>query len=161
VVHVSGNSGRLSVAGLACLKPGQPGRLFYRLRVHRRRKGERPSLSEADYAHLVAAAHRALNAPMIVIWDNLNTHRSRKMRRFTEAREDWLTVVQLPGYAPDLNAIEGAWSAMKSGLGNHTARTLDELESLVRCRLRQIQRQPELINALLRQTGLTFDPPPP
>jgi DDE superfamily endonuclease len=50
-----------------------------------------------------------------VIWDNLNTHRSPKMRAFTEAREDWLTVVQLPGDAPDLNAAEGAWSAMKSG----------------------------------------------
>jgi hypothetical protein len=43
----------------------------------------------------------------------------------------------------------GAWSAMKSGLGNHTARTLDELEAVVRGRLRQIQRQPDLINALL------------
>ena len=31
VVRVSGNAGRLSVAGLACLKPGRPGRLFYRL----------------------------------------------------------------------------------------------------------------------------------
>ena len=43
VVRVSGNSGRLSVAGMACLKPGRPGRFFYRLRVHRRRKGDRPS----------------------------------------------------------------------------------------------------------------------
>jgi putative transposase len=47
VVRVSGRTGRLSVAGLACLKPGRPGRFFYRLRVHRRRKGERQSLSEA------------------------------------------------------------------------------------------------------------------
>jgi hypothetical protein len=65
------------------------------------------------------SAHRALGAPVIVIWDNLNTHRSKKMREFTEAREDWLTVVHLPGYAP------------------------------------------YLINALLGQTGLTLDPPPP
>lgn len=40
----------------------------------------------------------------VVIWDGLNTHRSQKMRHFTDAREDWLTVVQLPGYAPDPNA---------------------------------------------------------
>ena len=82
------------------------------------------------------------------------------MRAFTEAREDWLTVVQLPAYAPDLNAVEGAWSAMKSSLGNHAAHNLDELEDIVRGRLRQIQRQPDLINALLGQTGLTLDPPP-
>jgi hypothetical protein len=146
---------------MACLKPGRPGRFFYRVHVHRRRKGDRASMSEADYAALVTAAHRALNAPMIVIWDNLNTHRSKKMRAFTEAREDWLTVVYLPGYAPDLNAVEGAWSVMKSGLGNHAAATLDQLEAIVRTRLRTIQRRPGLINALLGQTGLTLDPQPP
>ena len=161
VVRVSGNSGRLSVAGMACLKAGQPGRLFYRLHVHRRRKGERPSLGETDYAHLIAAAHRTLGAPLIVIWDNLNTHRSRKMRQFTEAHADWLTVVHLPGYAPDLNAVEGAWASMKSGLGNHAATTLDELEAIVRSRLRTIQRRPDLINALLGQTGLTLETQPP
>jgi hypothetical protein len=48
---------------------------------------------------------------------------------------------------------------MKGSLGNHAARTLDELEAIVRARLRQIQRRPELINALLGQTGLTLNPP--
>ena len=141
MVRVSGNAGRLSVAGMACMKPGRPGRFFYRLRVHRRRKGERASLSEDDYAALASAAHHALGAPVILVWDGLNTHRSRKMRTFTEAREDWLTVVQLPGCAPDLNAVEGAWPVMKSGLGNHAAATLSQLEDLVRSRLRAIQRR--------------------
>jgi hypothetical protein len=35
-----------------------------------------------------------------------------------------------------------------------------QLEALVRTRLRAIQRRPDLINALLGQTGLTLDPPP-
>ena len=56
---------------------------------------------------------------------------------------------------------EGAWSVMKSGLGNHAAATLDQLEAIVRTRLRTIQRRPDLINALLGQTGLTLDPQPP
>ena len=161
MVRVSGNSGRLSVAGMACLKAGEPGRFFFRLHVHRRRKGSRPSLGEADYAALIAAAHRSLNAPLIVVWDNLNTHRSKKMRQFTDARDEWLTIIHLPAYAPDLNAVEGAWSVMKSGLGNHAAATLDQLEAIVRSRLRTIQRRPDLINALLGQTGLTLDPQPP
>ena len=161
VARVSGNSGRLSVAGMACLKAGEPGRFFYRVHVHRRRKGSRPSLGEADYAALIAAAHRALGAPLIVVWDNLNTHRSMKMRAFTEAHPDWLTVVHLPGYAPDLNAVEGAWANMKSSLGNHAATTLGELEAMVRARLRKIQRRPDLINAFLGQTGLTLETQPP
>lgn len=40
--------------------------------------------------------------------------------------------MQLPGYAPGLTAIEGAWSVMKSGLRNHAARNLDELEAIAR-----------------------------
>jgi transposase len=160
-VRVSGNSGRLSAAGMACLKAGEPGRFFYRVHVHRRRKGSRPSLGEDDYAALIATAHRTLNAPLILIWDNLNTHRSKKMQAFTGRHADWLTVVHLPGYAPDLNAVEGAWSAMKASLGNHAATTLDQLEAMVRTRLRKIQRRHDLINALLSQTGLTLDPQPP
>jgi hypothetical protein len=85
---------------------------------------------------------------------------SHKMRAFTEAREDWLTAVRLPGYAPDLNAVEGAWAVMKSGLGNHAAATLGHLESLVRIQLRAIQRLARPHQRLLGQTGLTLDPPP-
>jgi hypothetical protein len=70
VVTVCGKgSGRVSVAGLVCLKPGSRGHLFYRVRIHRGRKGERRSMSEADYAGLIAAAHKELQAPVILIWD--------------------------------------------------------------------------------------------
>jgi hypothetical protein len=44
-------------------------RLFYRTRAHRGRKGERRSMSEADYAGLVTAAHQHLSAPLILIWE--------------------------------------------------------------------------------------------
>ena len=162
VVRVSGGaSARVSVAGLACLKAGNPGRFFYRMSLYRRRKGDRRSLSEADYADLIAAAHRTLKAPLIVVWDNLNTHRSAVMRQFTSAHPDWLTIVQLPSYAPDLNAVEGAWSVMKNGLGNLAVCTLDQLAATMRGRLRAIQHRPDLINAFLGQTGLAIEPEPP
>ena len=75
VVAVSGKgSGRVSVAGLVCLRPGARSRLFYRMRIHRGRKGERRSMSEADYAGLVTAAHQQLHAPVILIWDYVPRH---------------------------------------------------------------------------------------
>jgi hypothetical protein len=37
-------------------------RFFYRIRVRAGRKGERRSMSEADYAQLVTAAHNQLAA---------------------------------------------------------------------------------------------------
>lgn len=62
------------------MRAGQPGRFFYRMRGCRLRPGTRRAMSEADYAALITAAHRYLDAPVIVIWDNLSTHLSRKMR---------------------------------------------------------------------------------
>jgi DDE superfamily endonuclease len=162
VVTVSGKgSGRVSVAGLVCVKPGARGHLFYRVRVHRGRKGERRSMSEADYAGLIAAAHHQLQAPLIICWDNLNTHVSAVMREFTGAHPDWLTVVQLPAYAPELNPVEGVWANMKNGLGNLAARNVDQLAKIVRNRLKRIQYRPALINGFLAQTGLTLEPEPP
>jgi hypothetical protein len=107
VVRVSGKgSGRVSVAGLVCLKAGARDHLFYRVRVHRGRKGERRSMSEEDYADLITAAHQELQAPVILIWDRLNTHISAAMRAFISSHPGWLTEVRLPAYAPELNAAE-------------------------------------------------------
>jgi putative transposase len=162
VAVVSGKgTGRVSVAGLACCRPGARARLFYRTRVHRGRKGERRSMSEADYAGLVTAAHQQLSAPLILIWDNLNTHISAAMRAFIEAHPDWLTEVRLPAYAPDLNAVEGAWANMKNGLGNLAAADVDELTAIIKNRLKRIQYRPALIDGFLAQTGLTLEPEPP
>ena len=154
-------SGRVSVAGLVCLKPGARGHLFYRIRIHRGRKGERRSMSEADYAELVTAAHHQLHAPVILVWDNLNTHVSAVMRALTGARRDWLTVIQLPAYAPDLNPAEGVWANMKNGLGNLAASNVDLLAAIAKNRLKRIQYRPALINGFLAQTGLALEPEPP
>jgi putative transposase len=135
--------------------------LFYRVRVHRGRKGERRSMSEADYAGLITAAHQQLHAPVILIWDNLNTHLSAVMRTFTGAHPGWLTVIQLPAYAPDLNPAEGVWANMKNGLGNLAAPTVSDLAAIVKNRLKSIQYRPALIEGFLAQTGLTLEPDPP
>ena len=162
MVSVSGKgSGRVSAAGLVCLKPGARDRLFYRVRVHRGRKGERRPMSEAGYAGLITAAHQQLHAPVILIWDNLNTHISATMRTFISSHPDWLTGVRLPACAPDLNPAEGAWANMKNGLGNLTAANVDQLTAIIKNRLKRIQYRPALIDGFPAQTGLTLEPQPP
>ena len=97
---------------------------------------------EEDYAALIAAAHAQLRAPIILIWDNLNVHRSAAMRRFCDARAAWLTVVQLPAYACELNATEGVWAHLKRSLANLTKHNILELTALVKTRLRWMQYRP-------------------
>jgi DDE superfamily endonuclease len=159
VVAVSGKgSGRVSIAGLVCVRPGRRSRLIYRTRVHRGRKGERRSFAEADYAALLDAAHQQLGGPIVVIWDNLNTHRSAAMRELIATR-DWLHVIRLPAYAPDLNPVEQVWSQVKRGLGNLLVWGVDELVAVVKNRLKRIQYRPALLDAFLAHTGLDLEPP--
>jgi transposase len=151
-VTVSGKgSGRLSVAGLVCVRPGQRGRLICRTLSHRGRKGERRSFAETDYATLLDAAHQQLGGPIVLIWDNLNTPVSAAMRKLIAAR-DWLHVFRLPAYTPDLNPVEHVWSHVKRGLGNLIVHGVDQLVAVVKNRLKRIQYRPELINAFLAHT---------
>ena len=163
VVAVSGKgSGRVSAAGMTCFQPGARSRFFYRIRVHTGRKGERRSMSEADYASLITAAHNQLHAPLILVWDNLNTHRSATMRAFVQAHRDWLTVARLPADAPELNPVESAWSNMKNSLGNlGSCSTVRQLAAIMKNRLKRMQYRPALIDGFLAQTGLSTQPEPP
>jgi putative transposase len=160
-IAVSGKgSGRISIAGLVCVKPGQRSRLIYRIRLHRGRKGERRSFAETDYAALLDAAHQQLGAPIVLVWDNLNTHISAAMRALIATR-DWLHVIRLPAYAPDLNPTEHVWSHLKRSLGNLAVHGIDHLATIVKNRLKRIQYRPELTDAFFTHTGLTLDLEPP
>jgi hypothetical protein len=101
-----GGSGSVSVAGLACYRPGHRTRLIWRLHRYRGRKGERKAFTWTEYRDLLVAAHHQLPGGMIVlVWDNLNVHLKTELRAFTAA-QPWLRVFQLPSCAPDLNPVE-------------------------------------------------------
>jgi putative transposase len=90
-------------------------RLIYRLRRHRKCRGKgRNSFAWSDYRDLVVRAHIQLKAPIVLVWDNLTTHRAAGMREYA-VEHDGLTIVQLPSYAPDLNPVEGIWSLLRRG----------------------------------------------
>ncbi|MEV0151933.1 MULTISPECIES: transposase [unclassified Nonomuraea] len=156
VVTVSGSgSGTVMIAGLIATKPGHVPRLIYRIRLRRGRKGERKSFSETDYAGLLDAAHQQLGGPIVLVWDNLNTHLSARMRELVERRA-WLTVIQLPFYAPELNPVEAVWAHLKR---SRAKKTLNELARLIKTRLKEVQYRPELISGFIAKTGLDLKPP--
>ncbi len=68
----------------------------------------------------------------------------------------------MPSYAPDLNPVEGAWSAMKSSLGNlGSCGTRTGWPRSSKNRLKRIQYRPALIDGFLAQTRLSLEPEPP
>ncbi|GGU41273.1 hypothetical protein GCM10010289_72720 [Streptomyces violascens] len=159
VVRVRGRSWRrYSIAAMCCYRPGETSRLIYRPRQHRRHKGagRRDTFTWTDYRDLAVRAHIQLGAPIVLIWDNLNTHRAAGIREYA-AHHDWLTIVQLPSYAPDLNPVEGIWSMLRRGPLANVAFTDDEhLDRTLRRNLRHIQNRPDLIDGCLAGTGLTL-----
>jgi hypothetical protein len=157
VVRVTAaNSPRLSVAALVAVKPGHRPRLIYR--THRgRRGGRRKGLTEADYAALFDAAHRQLGGPIVLVWDNLNTHVSAVMAELVAARP-WLTVYRLPPYAHELNPVEPVWAHLKRSLANLTKHNIAELTVLVKTRLKRMQHRPGLLDGFLTSTGLDLSP---
>jgi DDE superfamily endonuclease len=101
-----GGGGRVSIAGVACYRPGDRPHLYYQLHVYRRRKGEAKGFTWSDYRDLITAAHHHLSAPMVWVWDNLNIHLAPELAEFARENKAWLRVYQLPAYTPELNPAE-------------------------------------------------------
>ncbi|WP_443044167.1 IS630 family transposase [Streptomyces sp. NBC_00353] len=161
VIRVRGRSRRrTSVAALCCYKPGEASRLIYRPHDHLLLKGARKSFSWKDYRDLLVRAHIQLGGPIVVVWDNLNTHLTAGLKRY-EAEHDWLTTIRLPPYAPDLNPVEGIWSLLRRAMANTAFDTPDDLDRILRRELRRTQLRPHLINGCLTATGLPITQPNP
>ncbi|WP_432990967.1 transposase [Dactylosporangium sp. CA-233914] len=78
------------------------------------------------------------------------------MRQLIAAR-DWLHVIRLPAYAPDLNPTEAVWSHLKRSIGNLAVRGVDHLQAIVKNRLKRVQYRTDLLDGFLAHTGLDLD----
>ncbi|WP_396230815.1 transposase, partial [Frankia sp. EI5c] len=92
---------------MVCYRPGWRPRLLYRARIWRGRPGERKGIGWEDCRDLLAAAHAQLpGGRLILVWDGVNIHRQAEMAAFLQEHADWVSVVALPAYAPELNPAE-------------------------------------------------------
>lgn len=73
---------------------------------------------EAYVEHFLAPA---LGEGQMVVMDNLQVHKSKRVRELIEERG--ASVLLLPSYSPDLNPIEEAFSKIKGFLRRVEART--------------------------------------
>jgi hypothetical protein len=143
---------------MVAVRPGSRTRLCHRLISHPAGKGKRRSMGERDFIGLIDGAHQLLKAPIVLVWDRLNTHVSTRMQQLIDQRE-WLTVFLLPAYSPDLNPVEWVWAHVKRSLANLAVMALDRLEALVRNRLKRLQYRPEILDGFITGTGLALDIP--
>jgi transposase len=139
---------RLSIAGALAYEPdGSDAHLVFQLRPGAY-NDERLIGFLTELSHLE-------QRPVVVIWDGLPSHRSRRMRDWIAGQGHWLTVEQLPGYAHELNPTEQVWDSVKSKeLANFCADTIAEVAETAELGLDRIGSDASLCFAFLRHTGL-------
>ncbi|MFE5191948.1 transposase [Streptomyces sp. NPDC056628] len=138
-------------------RPDRLRQLIYRPKRHLdHKRGGRRSFTWTDYRDLLITAHHQLGAPIVLVWDNLNVHKGRRLREFIDTH-DWITRYILPAYAPALNPVEGIWSLLRRSSQTNTAfADPDHLIRTLRHGLRQIQYRSNLINGCPTETDLTL-----
>ncbi|GAA2693200.1 hypothetical protein GCM10009864_79920 [Streptomyces lunalinharesii] len=129
-----------------------------RLISHPAGKGKRRSRGERDFIALIDGAHQLAKAPIVLVWDRLNTHVSHAMRELIDRREG-LTVFLLSAYSPNPNPVEWVWVHGKRSLANLDVVALDRLETLVRNRLKRLRYRPGTLDGFIAGTGLALDIP--
>jgi DDE superfamily endonuclease len=92
-----------------------------------------------------------------LLWDGLPAHRSRAMGAWLRRQRSWLVVEPLPGYAPDLNPVEGLWASLKGvELANLAGDTLEEVTAAAERGIQRIRSTPHLAFSFLRYCGLSL-----
>ncbi len=134
IVRVTGKRG--GVMAMSAISPS--GRMCFKLQ-----KGKINSDVMIRFLLQIGSSHKARKIG--VIMDQAPCHISRKVKEFSENSKQ-IKVFYIPPYSPDLNPDEKVWRHLKHvSLKNHQAQDKKQLNRLVLGALRQMQKNPKLI----------------
>ena len=139
---------RLSLAGALAYEPdGSDAHLFFELRPG--------AYNDETLIEFLSEFDETEHRRVLLIWDGLPSHRSRRMSNWIGSQRHWLSVEPLPGYAPDINPIEHVWGNLKSTeLANLCSDTIGEVADIAEDGLDRIGSDAALCMAFLRHSGL-------
>ena len=113
------------------------------------------SVKSPQVVDFLTALARHIHQPMILVWDRLAAHRSRRVRDHIAAPKGHIHVEYLPAYAPELNPVEYIWAHWKQHeLPNLCPRDYWQLSQAARRTLKRMRRRPRLITAFWQQASL-------
>jgi hypothetical protein len=98
---------------------------------------------------------------VVLIWDGLSAHWSHKMRAHLATQRHWLSVEQLPAYAPELNPVEYLWANLKGGeLTNYAGDTIAQVADQAQHGIQRVCDSDSLVVGFLAHTGLSLNDEP-
>lgn len=117
----------------------------------------RRGLKIATFIKFLQRLIRSTDTKVFLIVDNLQVHRSKKVREWVEERHEHIELFFLPPYCPELNPDEYLNNTVKSQMRNQPApRSQGELQGRLRSRMRSNQRRPHLICKLFEHPRVRY-----
>jgi transposase len=150
LTHVGGNWKRLSIAAAIAFRwDGRRSRVYFQTRPG--------SYTDDRLIGFLRTLKRHFRGhSIILLWDGLPAHKSRRMREYLARQRPWLQVERLPAYAPDLNPVEQLWGNLKGhDLANLCPTEILALRRPLRCGFARVRHHPDLAFRFLQHAGLT------
>ncbi|WP_446725036.1 transposase [Nocardiopsis sp. N85] len=148
-----GRRERANAVGWLCVHPATGAvKLFHTVRCS--------SITAAMLPTLLDRLHRALQDPVVLIWDNHSSHSGKRMTAQITARDRVRVVFLPPRYAPELNPVETLWAHLKRVLRSRLFRSLEELEQVINAHLRLVRKRTDLLRGFIDSVGLEPSPFP-
>jgi transposase len=115
------------------------------------------SLSGLHSVEFLAHLRRLAGRRLLVIWDGSPIHRRAAVKEFVAGTRVKVWLEALPGYAPDLNPVEGLWQHVKHvELRNVTCLDLEELHQEFHLAIGRLRQKPHLVQSFFTGAGLTL-----
>lgn len=115
------------------------------------------AIKSEQIIEFLSALKRQIGKPLLIVWDGVGMHKSRRLRQWLETQDGAFAIAFLPPYAPELNPVEAIWAYLKKHeIANLCPTSLAEVSDYARRRLRSMQRRPRLIRAFWQQAELAL-----
>ena len=122
------------------------GKLYLRSHNH--------AFSSDDVVSFLKHLRCQIGGRLLIVWDGAPIHYGEVKTFLTQGAAPDMQLVALPGYAPELNPIEGIWQYLKQvELKNICCHDLDELWYELRKAIARLRQKPNVIDGCIRQVG--------
>ncbi len=112
------------------------------------------SIQGAQEVQALKHFRRKVGQPLLIVWDGLQTHRSKQVRTLVATHPRDFRLEWLPPYAPDLNPEEGCNSVVKAEMRNALPASEEQLRAMARRGSLRLQHRPELLRGFFRRAHL-------
>ena len=117
-------------------------------------RGQARAFTSADVVGFLKQLQRQIGTKLLVVWDGAPIHYGEVKTFLAQGAATDIHIERLPGYAPDLNPIEGVWQYLKQvELKNMCCHNLDELRYELGKAIARLRQKPHVINGCIRQVG--------